>query len=90
MTDSKEDNFMEIAPKDYSMRIICKKHGDISDCSLFLRYKTVEKREDKTISIENNNIFCPACLSSLYSKFQESGDIGEIMISVPEDVVKKD
>jgi hypothetical protein len=76
--------------KDYSMRIFCKKHGDISDCSIFLRYKTVEKQEDKTVSIENNNIFCPACLSSLYSKFQESGDVGEIMISVPEDVTKKD
>lgn len=90
MSDSKEDYSMKVVPKDYSMRIFCKKHGDISDCSIFLRYKTVEKQEDKTVSIENNNIFCPACLSSLYSKFQEAGDVGEIMISIPEDVTKKD
>lgn len=89
MSDSKEDNFMEIVPKDYSMRIFCEKHGDISDCSLFLRYKTIEKREDKTISIENNQIFCPACLGCLYTKFQESGDVGKIKITVPKDILEK-
>lgn len=67
-----------------SINIVCSKHGLINNGALYLRYSTLQNGEQKT-AVDNNNIFCIACLNDLYMKFQQSGDIGKISVNVKYD-----
>lgn len=64
-----------------NINIVCSKHGLINNGALYLRYSTIQNGE-KTTAIDNNNIFCIACLNDMYMKFQQSGDIGKISVNV--------
>lgn len=65
-----------------NINIVCSKHGLINNGAFYLKYNTIQKGEGKNISVDNNNIFCIACLNDLYMKFQKSGDIGTIQLNV--------
>lgn len=66
------------------LKILCSKHGDISNGSFFTRYTSYKidpKDPNKRIAVDNNNIFCIACLNEMYQYFQkmpvksDSGDV---------------
>ena len=65
-----------------NINIICSKHGLINNGALYLRYSTIQKDESNKTAIDNNNIFCIACLNDMYMKFQKSGEIGNISVNV--------
>ena len=65
-----------------NINIICSKHGLINNGALYLRYSTIQKDESNKTAIDNNNIFCIACLNDMYMKFQKAGEIGNISVNV--------
>lgn len=79
-TENKESS--EVKGKELeNINIVCSKHGLINNGALYLRYSTIQNGEKKT-AIDNNNIFCIACLNDLYMKFQQSGEIGKISVNL--------
>lgn len=65
-----------------NINIVCSKHGMINNGALYLRYSTIQKNDEKNTAIDNNNIFCIACLNDMYMQFQKNGDIGMISVNV--------
>lgn len=78
--EKKEEKTMDEMPdtingrKVKDLKIICSKHGDISNGSFFSRYTSYKfdpKNPDKRIAVDNNNIFCIECLNDMYQYFQK-------------------
>ena len=57
-----------------SAKIICKKHGEITDKSFFLSYITNE--DDK--QIKHNHIYCTACICELLESLKKDGKMAEV------------
>lgn len=65
-----------------NINIVCSKHGLINNGAFYIRYSTIQKADDKNVAVDNNNIFCIACLNDLYMKFQKDGVIGNLSLNV--------
>ena len=81
-TEEKEAIAQAAEKKLENMNIYCSKHGLINNGAFYTRYTNLQKDGEKTVAVDNNNIFCVACLNELYQKFQKSGDIGKISVDV--------
>jgi len=51
-----------------SAKIICTKHGDVSSSSVYMNFTTISKDGKK---VENNCIYCLACINDILSEFQK-------------------
>lgn len=70
-TQPKKEEPMMINGKEVkNIRIMCSKHGDISEGSIYLNYATILENNRKTV-VNNNNLICMSCLNDYYMQAQK-------------------
>lgn len=74
-----------------SARVVCKKHGDITDSVLMVSYTTTDKETNKNIKYQCG--YCIPCLNEYLMKLEKAGEIssiGFIPVLGPKDELKKE
>lgn len=59
-----------------SIRVICKKHGDISDAVVMLNYSIKDKETGKNIQYKCG--YCIPCLNEYLMKLEKAGELAGI------------
>lgn len=71
------------AKKVDKVKIMCSKHGDISQAAFYLKYSTYKANEEgQPIVVDNNNVLCISCLNDMYTEWQKEGKVGEIQVGI--------